>query len=212
MRRLFATAALLTFMATGSVEAGFPVPDGSFEQENAGGTNTYKYNPIGGAWSFTGNSGVINGSSLFGNPLAQAGVQLAFLQTNPNLAQGPGSPGVISETFTLGQGTYSLSLFEAARSGFATSSYTIQANGITIGGDSASSTSFVNYTTSNFNFAGGSLTLTFTSTGSPTQDSTTFLDNVTLSAVPEPASFAMLGFGLLASGGFYARKARRNRN
>lgn len=41
---------------------------------------TFAYNPAGGAWAFTGFSGIASNGSGFGNPTAPEGVQCAILQ------------------------------------------------------------------------------------------------------------------------------------
>ena len=79
---------------------------------------TFTYNPTGGAWTFTGTSGITNAGSGFGGPAAPEGGQYAFLQNNAGASQNdPVNGQTISQTvagFQAGQ-QYVFSVLDAAR-------------------------------------------------------------------------------------------------
>lgn len=170
-------------------------------------SNSFQYNPVGGAWAFTGTSAIVDGNNAFtsGNPgLLAAGQQAAALQ----FANGAG--GSVSQAFGLsGAGNYTLTFSAASRTfEFPTTSFRV-----TIDNTSftyvVTSTSFTTITQSGIALGAGGHTITFTEL-SGGSDTTTFIDNVVLTnPVPEPGSLVMLGLGLVTSTGVLARRKFR---
>ena len=198
---LTASALLLSLFTVSGAQAGI-VANPGFETPVVAGA---VYNPTGASWVFSGFSGIGHGVNAggFGNTAPPEGQQFAVLQAFN------GGQSSFTQTITLAAGQYSLSFLDENRSGYGQSSFFVTLGGLIIGGDSPSNGSFSTFYNV-FQTAGGTLALTFTSSTGSSTDTTSFIDNVQISAVPEPASVAMLGLGLIASVGFAARKARRN--
>lgn len=193
------------------------VQDGGFETPVTLTTGNYVYDPTGSPWAFTGNSGVVKPPSDFesGNstgPTGYGGSQYAFIQSNAT--GGTGAAGVFTQTFNLSAATtYNLSFLYAGRNGVPSNDG--KANDfVTLDGaigqgnlfsENFSTTDNQAFTSSGGSFttvSGGSYTLTFsnTSTSSTGGDHTSFIDNVDVSAAPEPsqvAGLALTGFGAL---------------
>ena len=190
------------------------VANSGFDAPNLGGGYFYKPTTI-SPWTFTGNSGVINPPSGFdsgGNPVyAPSPDQYAFIQS----AGGNQPGGEVSQTLNLTAGTtYNLSFLYAGRNGNGYPSYDGAADDlVSLNGDSGQGTVFSqNFSTKSnqdfTNFAGsftttatqaGDYTLKFTNI-STSGDNTSFIDNVDVSAAPEPsqlAGLAFTGFGAL---------------
>jgi hypothetical protein len=149
-----------------------------------------------GAWG--GTSGVIqSGNGDWGGTTAADGNYYGFVQ----------GTSVLSQLFTADASShYSLSWFDAARTnngGPQTYSVTIAgpSGNIFLGNFTTTGSGFIQRTAGpDFVLQGGSqYTLTFT--GLVAQDVTSFIDNVQLAAVPEPASWLMMfsGFALLGA-------------
>jgi len=88
-----------------------PPFDGSFESPNLGtGLASYRYNPVGTAWTFDGGSGLTGNSTsfTFGNPPAPDGNQVAFLQTL----------GTMRQAVNLAAGSYTVTFSAAQRQNF----------------------------------------------------------------------------------------------
>jgi alpha-L-rhamnosidase len=149
--------------------------------------NTFQYNPAGGGWTFTAQSGN-NGSgitpdgTLFNssNPNAPEGLQVAFLQGIATISQSipgfvPGANYAVTFSaaqragqFQQGRQTWDLNL-----DGSAMASYS----------PPASATNYVDYT-ANFTAAAGTHTLAFVGSNLLGGDNTVFLDNVRIVPVP----------------------------
>jgi len=84
------------------------VPNASFESPKLE-AGTFKYNPTGGSWSFSGQSGICGKGSGFGNPATAEGSQAAILQNNGSFSQP--ITGLTPGT------TYTLTFSAAERSG-----------------------------------------------------------------------------------------------
>ena len=197
------------------------VANGGFDTPDL--TSGYYYNPATiSPWTFTGNSGVINPPSGFDSGLptliAPSPGQYAFIQANSTDPK-----GTFSQTLNLTAGTtYNLSFLYAGRNGtpgqtFNTVPYGGAANDlVSLIGDTGQGTLFYqNFSTiDNQGFANlaGSFTTTDTQAGNYTlafsnisaftspSDQTSFVDNVNVSAAPEPsqlAGLAFTGFGAL---------------
>ena len=196
------------------------VANGGFDTPDLG--SGYYYNPTTiSPWTFTGNSGVINPPSDFdsGRPtvVAPSTGQYAFIQANT------GPNGTVYQTLNLTAGTtYNLSFLYAGRNGTPGQTYNDVPYGgaandlVSLIGDTGQGTLFSqNFSTiSNqgfTNFAGsftttdtqaGNYTLAFSNISAFTSpsDQTSFVDNVNVSAAPEPsqlAGLAFTGFGAL---------------
>ena len=87
------------------------VVDGSFETPDLA-TNSFAYNPVGSAWTFTQSAGIIDAPSAFDAPIPPDGSQLGFLQSDSN----PAGFGEFSQTISLATpGRYRLTYFDAGR-------------------------------------------------------------------------------------------------
>lgn len=124
------------------------------------------------------------------------------------------SPGSISRTVNLNPGAYTFSFAytgnqlgaQFPEAGFTA---TFGANSFAFGSLSNTNSNFTTFTSGRLTFAGGPLTFSFTQNGGdPFRGS--IIDNVSIAAVPEPATWGMmiLGFGLI---GGALRGARRRR-
>ena len=154
-----------------------------FETPNIG---SYQYNPSGGSWTFSAQSGA-NGSgitannSLFntGNPNVPQGIQSAFLQGTGVVSQAvsgfiPGLKYTMTfaaaqrATYQNGGQTWNLKLDNSVVKNFSSS---------------ASATNYLDYTT-NFTATAATHTLAFVGTDLLGGDNTVFLDNVRLVSAP----------------------------
>jgi|GEM_PF-1195338 len=178
-------ATLFLDQVTLQVASPNPVVIGSsgFEAPDVGSSNfnAFRYNPsvVTGtqAWTFGGYSGVTGNNSGFtsGNPAAPEGKQVAFVQMNT---------GVVSQTVTFpADGNYKLSVLAAQRGLWNGSKQVVQVylDTTLIGSLTPAGTG---YETLVLGFATttGSHRLSFQ--GTATDDSTVFLDNVSISSAP----------------------------
>ena len=154
-----------------------------FETPN---TLTYLYNPSGGSWTFSPQSGangagVTANDSLFstGNPNAPQGVQAAFLQGTGSISQAVSGfvPGV----------KYAISFAAAQRATYANGGQTwnVKIDNTIIGSFSPAANA-TNYTTfaTTFTASATTHTLAFTGTDLHGNDNTVFLDNVRIAPAP----------------------------
>ena len=163
------------------------VPNLGFETPSIG---TYQYNPPGGSWTFTAQSGA-NGSgitannSLFstGNPTAPQGIQSAFIQ-------GLGSISQTLSGFVPGL-KYTVAFAAAQRATFqhGGQTWSLKIDGTTIRNFSTAvnATNYADFTT-NFTASAATHTLAFVGTDLLGGDNTVFLDNVRITPAPSLTS------------------------
>ena len=196
------TAAMALFGATSAFAAANLLSNGDFENTGFGGTSSYYSipgdHPIPGdfGWSVPVNNVDIVANGAFGPVLASGEAY------NLDLV-GYGSTGAIKQTVatTIGQ-TYRVTLDYSSNNGINNPTADITANSFTVGTLTGS------HSWQSFS---GLFTAQSTSTDFQISESFgggnagVFLDNISLSAVPEPATWAMMlvGFGMV---GFAMRK------
>ena len=168
-----------------SVPPASGVTNNSFETPGVG-ANNYLYNPTGGSWAFSGDSGVQANGSAWGAPTAPSGTQTAFLQISDGA-----NNGTISAPVTFGfAGTYTLSFEAALRASphNGAISLNVLVDGTVVGTYSPATTnSFTAYTTSPFSIStAGNHTVEFTAVGTAT-DSTVFVDSVGMTGLANPS-------------------------
>jgi hypothetical protein len=181
------------------------IVDGSFENATNAGDNNHLYNAVSPDWTFASTSGIIRPASPFGAPTTGFdGAQIAFLQSNPNDAHGHGVLGSISQNINLAPGVYQFSTLEAYRGAQTAAQYGVAIGGQTLVRHSAPTNAF---TTNTFKFLvtpgiSGPQTFALNSTGP--SDSTTFLDNVSIT--PTTSSFSTRTFSGDADSGISSGK------
>jgi hypothetical protein len=188
------------------------VPDGSFETP-ALPFNSFVTDPTGVSWTFNQHSGIINHSTGWevGGVPAADGLQVAYIQSaNPGSLFGS-VIGMISEPITLPvSGNYHLSYALAGRSGPSGEGghlpFTVYLDLTPIGSDMSETGMPFQYRTVPFNAAAGTYTLRFQGfrpVPDPNvfQDNTAFLDDISITVVPEPSAFALVGLAAAALAG-----------
>jgi hypothetical protein len=152
-------------------------------------TSTYKYNPTGGSWTFSAQSGA-NGSGLcanasgftIGNPNAPQGSQVAFIQ----------GTGSITQTLLglIAGAIYQVTFSAAQRNNIygqqAGQTWKLTVDGTAIGtyAPPEAAQSYVDYTGSFAATSAGSHALAFVGTDANGGDNTVLLDNVRLAFAP----------------------------
>ena len=205
-------AAAIGAAALGAQAAG--IANGSFESATYGGQ--YCYGNACGIADWTVSAGVNPGgwvgpvlisstSGAWGNPSAHdaAGVSLGnyvlgLQNTSTDIAHGVSS-GISSDFSVIAGQTYELKWDDAGRSGYATHSYDITAGGVDVGTFTTLSGQawgaheilFTALTTADLSFVG------LAGTPKTGYDGTSFIDNVSISAVPEPSSLMMMAIASL---------------
>ena len=172
-----------------------------FESPNASGGYIY-LNDANYGWYFSGNgTGVASNNSGF-NVNGASGNQAGFLQ-------GQGSS--FSQNFVFAGEQISISFLAESRQNYGGNliSVMIDDQVLSFGNNAsfipATTASFTSYTSNFISLSSGVHSLTFTGLGVAGSDVTSFIDNVTVNAVPEPTTVALLGLGLL---GFAASRRK----
>lgn len=147
-------------------------------------------------WIFADGTGIANNSSAWGG--AAASQVVAFVQSYDGFTSN--SP-TISQTFSSSSSAFAVSFDAAQRASYGG----IESLNVTLDGLTAAFTpvggTLATYSYVFTGLTGGSHTLTFHGVNPTQNDSSLFLDNVNVAAVPEPESYAMLlaGLGLIGS-------------
>jgi hypothetical protein len=203
VRRALAPKQVAVFLALAlsSIASGSLIFNNSFETP-VQSTDGFTYDPGGSGWTFDGNSGIAaDGSPWFaGSP--PDGTQAAFLQVYT--PDGSAAGDSISQTLTgLNVGdTYQFTLYAALRPGFPVDDFDVLLGGTVIADVVATSTSFVQFTTSGIVATSASMPLTFQALNSGDFfESDVAIDlvqgvDVTTSGIPEPSSVVLVGCGI----------------
>jgi lysophospholipase L1-like esterase len=194
------------------------VTNGTFEA-NGFGDNTHNVNPSGTGWRFTA-GGTAAGSGIDrGNPYGVAnasayeGSQYAFLQGR---GEGNGATGIEQDVsgFQPGQ-SYVLTFESAAIEGASGANpffASVGGNTVTFG-DSAyvsPSASYGLYTSTPFTATSGTMTFRFFDAGNVPVTFASWIDDVQITAVPEPSSKAsMIGVVIVLAIGAVVRRVNR---
>lgn len=179
---------------------GQTVADGGFETPDI--TDNYQYNPTG---AFVGGAGVTDPPSGFSGIPAPEGSQYAFLQqgngTFENIPGGPGASYINRNVSGLTAGQlYTITFAAAGRDGAGPNPFNVVVDGNVIGAAITPVNGvFADFTTAPFIAGNVSPTdIFFVGVGAAGADVTSFIDNVRVSVVPEPAALSLLGLGGLA--------------
>lgn len=185
IRRL--AASLLALVAAVASASPNLLVNGSFEDAILPAQNWDLFGSIAG-WTAAGGKIEVGQAAVYGLS-GQTGTNVLELDSDQN--------SVVAQTLTLAAGTYSLGFDFARRSGTAnaTNEFDVLWNGNVVADVMPSLTSFTS-ATFNVNGVAGANTLAFRAKGA--SDSLGgMIDNVSVQAVPEPASIAALGLGAL---------------
>jgi len=151
------------------------IGDPSFEQPVVG-AGTFKYDPTGSPWVYTGGAGISSNNSGFtsGNPPAPQGTQVAFLQ---------GTGTITQNVINWAAGSYVLTFDAAQRGNFGLSqqNFEVLIDGVIVGTFIPSGTSYQTYSTVVFTVIAGAHTIEFKGLDSAGGDNTAFIDAVSIS-------------------------------
>lgn len=235
MRLLLAATAFATLFST-AASAIVPVSSSQtfvFSGSNVPSAGGYVYNPLyvvnlnnaSETAAFSGNSGLQTAPSAWGFPTAPDGGAAAFIQSNPGQPSAgacsntscsnpplsvynvPGSFSVTFNGLTSGQ-EYTLTFDAMSRPGYGGLPFDVTAG---TGPDPIYSTPPSSWTPESLTFfagVSGSETITF-SVANTGYDQSVGIDNLSVSPVPEPSTWAMMLAGLLGLGamGYVRRNA-----
>jgi len=203
--RLAAFSALAALAMTATAANAAPIFYDDFETPFSPGIQ-YGGTDAAGA-QFVSGSGLQTNGSPFGYAPATSGIQTAHIQ----------STGYFTESLTgltIGQ-QYLLTFDYASRAGYGVDGLTVSADANTIFSGTPAST---NFTQASAYFTANASTLTLTFAGSlfsappyPQQDYNIGVDTVSVSAVPEPSTWAMMILGF-AGVGFMAYRRRNQQD
>jgi predicted alpha-1,6-mannanase (GH76 family) len=149
----------------------------SFETPNVG-AGGYEYNPAGGSWTFSSNSGLGSNGSAWGAPTAPSGTQFAFVQ----IVNGADN-GNFSQMCFCSPGTHTVSFDAALRAANnGTISLNVLVDGAVVGTYSpTTTTSFTAYTTGAFTItSAGNHSVQFAAVGTTAVDASIFIDAVSI--------------------------------
>lgn len=198
--RRIAVAAAMTLASTSAFATPInAIANGGFDTPAQSATGWTYLTGLYDGWTYGGgaygNSGVATNGSDF-NVVGATG-QVGLLQQT----------GTISQDFILTQNKLSISFTAEARNwadGGNSISVLIDGVALVFAGATAilpgSNSAFTTYTSDFVSLTAGTHTLSFVGLGPAGQDHTTFIDNVTLTAVPEPVTLGLFGLGLVALG------------
>lgn len=207
-------AAAVLAWSSGAASASMAVPasalsNGSFELNSTGvGNSGYCY--LGGTcgsgtiadWS--GNAAVIGASSgPWQTPSSLAGWQAAWGST----VVGVQNASYIEQTTSFSAGTQLLSWVDANRNGYSNARYQVWLDGVSLGTFDTTVGGAWNTRNLSFSTTAGLHTLRWQGV-QVSSDSTAFIDNLSVTAVPEPST-ALMGLAGLGLLGGISRRRRR---
>ncbi|RYG21850.1 hypothetical protein EON82_18160, partial [bacterium] len=178
-------SALLVLTVGAAAAHANPVLNGSFETNNVGGGYLYSYQGVVAApWSFANGAGVTASNTAWGG-VAQDGNAFAFLQSTQSTAA-----SVSQNLSGLTTGTqYKVSFYARQRPGYGQNEISVKAGGVDTLTAFAPAADWTLYS-GLFTASGSTSNLEF-SVGyglNNSGDADSYIDNVSVQAVPEPAS------------------------
>jgi hypothetical protein len=172
-----------------------PLNDNGFELP-AAAAGTFKYNPSGTPWTYTGTAGVAENVSAFtgSNPNAPQGSQVAFLQQT----------GKVSQAVNFAAGTYTLSFAAAQRVNFGGgNTFQVLVDGKVVGTyNTLAGGGYTSLTTTSFTVTAGTHTVTFQGTNLNGGDNTAFIDAVVVTQQPTSLNDSGFESVIVPVGGF----------